>query len=109
MAEDIAHNLDGDPGINLPTRLTLFLRENMPYEPMTSGAVRHRIRHYARMAGISAAVIGAHVFRAGRRSHRKLSVQGMGDTGQQRQFEGHFGFGPTGSQDSGMPVQILQP
>ena len=41
----------------------VFLRENMPYEPITSGAVRHRIRHYARLAGISTKVIGAHAFR----------------------------------------------
>jgi len=42
---------------------SLFLRKNMPYEPMTSAAIRHRIRHYARLAGISAKVIGAHAFR----------------------------------------------
>lgn len=41
----------------------LFLRKNMPYEPMTSGAIRHRIRHYARIAGIPANVIGTHAFR----------------------------------------------
>lgn len=41
----------------------MFLRENMPYEPITSGAVRHRIRHYARLAGLSSKVIGAHAFR----------------------------------------------
>jgi site-specific recombinase XerD len=41
----------------------LFLRKNMPYEPMTSSAIRFRIRHYARLAGISAKVIGAHAFR----------------------------------------------
>jgi len=41
----------------------LFLRKNMPYEPMTSSAIRYRIRHYARLAGISAKVIGAHAFR----------------------------------------------
>ena len=41
----------------------IFLRENMPYEPITSGAIRHRIRHYARLAGISTEVIGAHAFR----------------------------------------------
>jgi len=40
-----------------------FLRKNMPYEPMTSSAIRFRIRHYARLAGISAKVIGAHAFR----------------------------------------------
>jgi integrase/recombinase XerD len=41
----------------------LFLRKNMPYEPITSGAIRHRIRHWATSAGISAKVLGAHVFR----------------------------------------------
>ena len=41
----------------------VFLRRSMPYERMTSAAIRHRIRYYARMAGISAPVIGAHVFR----------------------------------------------
>ena len=33
------------------------------YEPITSGAIRHRIRYYARLAGISTKVIGAHAFR----------------------------------------------
>ncbi|PYT79608.1 MAG: integrase, partial [Acidobacteria bacterium] len=48
-----------------PTRSIkhVFLRKNMPYEPMTSAAIRHRIRHYARLAGISAKIIGAHAFR----------------------------------------------
>jgi len=41
----------------------VFLRKNMPYEPITSAAIRYRIRHYARLAGISAKVIGAHAFR----------------------------------------------
>jgi integrase/recombinase XerD len=41
----------------------LFLRKNMPYEPMTSATIRHRIQHYARLAGIPAKVIGAHAFR----------------------------------------------
>lgn len=41
----------------------LFLRKNMPYEPITSGAIRHRIRHWAMLAGIPARVLGAHVFR----------------------------------------------
>ena len=41
----------------------LFLRKNMPYEPITSSAIRYRVRHYARLAGISAKVIGAHAFR----------------------------------------------
>lgn len=42
---------------------SLFLRKNMPYEPITSSAIRYRIRHYARLAGIPAKVIGAHAFR----------------------------------------------
>jgi site-specific recombinase XerD len=48
-----------------PARSTdvIFLRKNMPYNPITSGAIRHRIRYYARLAGISARVLGAHVFR----------------------------------------------
>jgi site-specific recombinase XerD len=41
----------------------IFLRTNMPYEPISSGALRHRIRHYASRAGVSAEVIGAHAFR----------------------------------------------
>jgi integrase/recombinase XerD len=41
----------------------IFIRKNMPYEPMTSGAIRHRIQHYARLAGIFTRVIGAHAFR----------------------------------------------
>ena len=41
----------------------LFLRKNMPYEPVTSGAIRHRIRHWATLAGISKKVLGAHAFR----------------------------------------------
>lgn len=46
-----------------PSVQHIFLRENMPYKPITSGAIRHRIRHYARLAGISTKVIGAHAFR----------------------------------------------
>jgi site-specific recombinase XerD len=42
---------------------SLFLRKNMPYDPITSSAIRYRIRHYARLAGIPAKVIGAHAFR----------------------------------------------
>jgi len=42
---------------------SLFLRKNMPYEPLTSSAIRYRIRQYARIAGIPAKVIGAHAFR----------------------------------------------
>ena len=41
----------------------VFLRKNMPYEPMTSGAIRHRIRYWAKSAGIQTKVLGAHAFR----------------------------------------------
>lgn len=41
----------------------LFLSKIMPYQPITSGAIRHRIHHYARLAGVSAKVIGSHAFR----------------------------------------------
>lgn len=41
----------------------IFLRVNMPYKRLTSGGIRHRIRYYAREAGILAKVIGAHAFR----------------------------------------------
>jgi integrase/recombinase XerD len=41
----------------------IFLGTMMPYEPITSGALRHRIRHYAHRAGVKAKMIGAHAFR----------------------------------------------
>jgi integrase/recombinase XerD len=41
----------------------IFLRANMPYDRLTSGGIRHRIRYYAQQAGIKAKVIGAHAFR----------------------------------------------
>jgi integrase/recombinase XerD len=48
----------------------LFLSEKMPYEPITSGAIRHRIRLYAGQAGVAAKVIGAHAFRHGHASRQ---------------------------------------
>ena len=41
----------------------LFLSRKMPYAPITSGAIRHRIRLYAKRAGVSVKVLGAHIFR----------------------------------------------
>jgi site-specific recombinase XerD len=41
----------------------IFLNMRMPHDPLTSGGIRHRIRFYARCAGITADVIGAHAFR----------------------------------------------
>ncbi len=41
----------------------IFLSTSMPHNPITSAAIRYRIRHYARRAGITVDVLGAHVFR----------------------------------------------
>jgi integrase/recombinase XerD len=41
----------------------IFVSAQIPYEPLTSGGIRHRIRLYARQAGVTVAVIGAHAFR----------------------------------------------
>jgi integrase len=41
----------------------VFLSRRMPYAPITSGAIRHRIRLYAERAGVSVKVLGAHIFR----------------------------------------------
>jgi len=41
----------------------IFLSRQMPYEPITGGAIRHRIRLYADRAGVSAKVLGSHIFR----------------------------------------------
>ena len=38
----------------------MFLSRGMPYTPITSGAIRHRIRLYADRAGVSAKVLGSH-------------------------------------------------
>jgi integrase/recombinase XerD len=61
---------------------SVFLRKNMPYEPMTSAAIRYRIRHYAGLAGISAKVIGAHAFRhshASRQIDSGANIKVVGD------------------------------
>jgi len=41
----------------------IFVSTMIPYKPLTSGAIRHRIREYACKAGVAAKVIGAHAFR----------------------------------------------
>jgi site-specific recombinase XerD len=41
----------------------IFLSARIPYKPLTSGGIRHRIREYAHKAGVKAKVIGAHAFR----------------------------------------------
>jgi site-specific recombinase XerD len=48
----------------LPTPMRrIFVSTSLPYAPLTSGAIRHRIREYAGRVGIEAPVIGAHAFR----------------------------------------------
>lgn len=41
----------------------LFVSTMIPYRPLTSSAIRHQIREYARKAGVAAKMIGAHAFR----------------------------------------------
>ena len=41
----------------------VFLSRRMPYAPITSTAIRHRIRLYAKRAGVSAERLGSHTFR----------------------------------------------
>lgn len=62
IAQALASYLRGERPTNRQVR-RIFLSTKMPYEPLTSGAIRHRIRHYAHQAGIDVHVIGAHVFR----------------------------------------------
>lgn len=41
----------------------IFVGVKIPYRPLTSAAIRHQIRYYARRIGVTAPVIGAHAFR----------------------------------------------
>ncbi len=41
----------------------VFLRIGIPHRPITSGAIRHRIRLYANKSGVDADILGAHIFR----------------------------------------------
>lgn len=71
------------PASSVPS---LFLRQNMPYEPITSSAIRYRIRHYARLAGIPAKVIGAHAFR---HSHASRQIDAGADVKVVSDILGH--------------------
>lgn len=42
---------------------TIFASLALPHRPLTTSAIRHRIREYARRAGVSGAKLGAHIFR----------------------------------------------
>jgi site-specific recombinase XerD len=57
----VAYLRDGRPP-HSATRV-LFVRAVAPYGPMSASAVRHAIRQYGRVAGLSAAVLGGHVLR----------------------------------------------
>ncbi|HTP28606.1 MAG TPA: tyrosine-type recombinase/integrase [Anaeromyxobacteraceae bacterium] len=46
----------------LATR-AVFVASGMPHRPLSSGAIRHLVRHHAREAGIAAPVLGGHVLR----------------------------------------------
>jgi integrase len=41
----------------------LFVSTRLPYGPLTTAAIRHRMQMYARRAGLDATGIGAHTFR----------------------------------------------
>lgn len=57
----VAYLRDGRPTHS--TTRALFVMAVAPYGPMSSSAVRHAIRHYGRIAGLSAAILGGHVLR----------------------------------------------
>jgi site-specific recombinase XerD len=42
---------------------TIFVSLALPHRPLTTSAIRHRIREYAHRAGISTTKLGAHIFR----------------------------------------------
>jgi integrase/recombinase XerD len=65
---------------------SVFLRKNIPYEPITSAAIRYRIRHYARLAGIPPRVMGAHVFR---HSHASRQIDSGADVKVVSDILGH--------------------
>ena len=41
----------------------LFVTKALPHQGLTSGAIRHRVREYARRAGVATEILGAHIFR----------------------------------------------
>jgi integrase len=65
---------------------SIFLRKNMPYEPITSAAIRYRIRYYARLAGIPTRVMGAHAFR---HSHATRQIDSGADVKVVSDILGH--------------------
>ncbi len=76
----------------------IFLRTLRPHAPLTSGALRHRIRHYARRAGVTAEVMGAHAFR-----HRHASRQI--DTGANRKVVSDI-LGPRRPSSTSLSIRV---
>jgi len=56
-----AYARDERPSPTLHRRL--FVSTRLPYGPLTTAAIRHRLQLYARRAGVDGAGIGAHTFR----------------------------------------------
>lgn len=62
VAKALAAYLQAERPSHVQSR-RIFLNPTIPYAPLTSGAIRHRIRHYAHQVGIDVPVLGAHVMR----------------------------------------------
>ncbi len=62
IAKALAQYLRRERPRHAPSR-RIFLAMGIPHRPLTSGAIRHRVRVYARKVGIEADIIGAHAFR----------------------------------------------
>ena len=77
----------------------------MPYEPITSGAIRHRIRLYARQAGVSAKVLGAHAFR---HSHASRQVDSGANLKVVSEILGHIPQKGEVVEDDGLRFETLE-
>jgi integrase len=64
----------------------IFVGTQMPHNPITSGAIRHRIHHYAGRAGIIADFLGSHVFR---HSHASRQIDAGADVKVVSDILGH--------------------
>jgi integrase len=51
----------------------IFVTTALPHQGLTSGAIRHRVRKHARLAGVAADILGAHIFR---HSHATRQIEG---------------------------------
>jgi integrase/recombinase XerD len=62
VARALADYLRRDRPRNIPVR-EVFTTVGLSQRPITSGVLRHQVRKYAKRAGVTAALLGAHVFR----------------------------------------------